>query len=92
MTPQVAEWLALHRVREGGATRLASHYFTEGRPVTDCVANALDGLISAGFLALDQPNPTGQQQVCLTCTGQTRYVALCWGANPARAEVASGGC
>lgn len=92
MTPEVAEWLALHQVREGGVTKLVGHYFAEERPVAGYVAKVVDGLISAGFLALGQPSPTGQQQVCLTCTGQARYVVLCWGATPARAEVVSGGC
>jgi hypothetical protein len=91
MTPEVAEWLALHRVHEGGVTKLVGHFFTEGRPVADYLAKVFDGLISAGFVALGQPSPTGQQQVCVTHTGQARYVALCWGSTLARVEVVSGG-
>lgn len=77
MTPEAAEWLGLYRAHEGGVTKLASVYLNHGRPVASYLADVLDGLISAGFLALGQPSPSGEQQVCVTHIGQSRYAALC---------------
>lgn len=76
MTPEAAEWLGLHRAHEGGVTTLAGDYLNHGRPVASYLADVLDGLISAGLLALGQPSPSGQQ-VCVTHTGQNRYARLC---------------
>ncbi len=76
MTPEAAEWLGLHRAHEGGVSKLAGDYLNHGRPVGSYLADVLDVLISAGFLALGQPSPSGQQQVCVTHTGQNRYAEL----------------
>ncbi|MGH3941493.1 MAG: hypothetical protein ACRDTG_23265 [Pseudonocardiaceae bacterium] len=76
MTSEVTEWLALLRVHEGGVTRLAGHYLNCGWPVAGYLADVLDELIDTGFLALAQPNPIGQQQVCVTYSGQARYAVL----------------
>ena len=84
MTPEAAEWLGLHRAHEGGVTKLAGDYLNYGRPVASDLAEVFDGLISAGFLALSQPSPSGQQQVCVTHTGQSRYAELCMPARPSR--------
>ncbi|MCA1702827.1 MAG: hypothetical protein LC808_05970 [Actinobacteria bacterium] len=76
MTSEATEWLGLHRAHEGGVTKLAGHYLNYGRPGGSYLAEVFDGLISAGFLALGQPSPSGQQQVCVTHKGQTRYAEL----------------
>lgn len=82
MTPEATEWLGLHRAHEGGLTTLAGRYLNYGRPVGSYLAEVFDGLISAGFLALGQPSPSGQQQVCVTHTGQSRYAELCTAQRP----------
>lgn len=76
MTPEVTEWLALHRVHEGGLTKLNHTYLNHGRPVAGYLADALDGLIHTEHLALGQPSPSGQRQVRVTHTGQARYAHL----------------
>ena len=72
----VNEWLALLRVHEGGVTTLDGRFYNHGRPVADYLATALYELIRTERLALGQPTPTGQQQVCITRAGQARYAAL----------------
>lgn len=61
---------------QGGVTKLASGYLNYGRPVADYRADAFDGLIKTGLLALGQSDPIGQQQVCVTHIGQVRYAAI----------------
>ncbi|MCA1705659.1 MAG: hypothetical protein LC808_21330 [Actinobacteria bacterium] len=72
MTTRVTEWLALRRVHEGGLTKLSGHYLNCGRPVGGFLAEMIDELVSAGFLALGRSSPTGRQQVCVTHPGQAR--------------------
>ncbi|MGH3909258.1 MAG: hypothetical protein ACRDRM_00340 [Pseudonocardiaceae bacterium] len=84
MTPEATEWLGLHRAHEGGVTKLAGDYLNYGRPVGSYLADVLDGLISAGFLALGQLSASGQQQVCVTYTGQSRFAELCTAQLPSR--------
>lgn len=87
MTAGVTEWLALLRAHEGGVTKLAGRYLNCGRPVPGYLADVLDELVCAGFLALAHPSPIGQQQVCVTYTGQARYAALSRHITSARTEV-----
>ncbi|MGH4012807.1 MAG: hypothetical protein ACRDSL_02475 [Pseudonocardiaceae bacterium] len=70
------EWWVLHRAHEGGVTKRNGAYFTAGLLLADYLAVAFDGLISSGLLALGQPDPIGERQVCVTHTGQARYSAL----------------
>ncbi|MFN2496732.1 MAG: hypothetical protein ABR608_12615 [Pseudonocardiaceae bacterium] len=70
------EWLALLRVHEGGVTMLGGSFFNQGQPVADFFAVALDELLRTEHAALGTPTPTGQQQVCVTHTGQARYAEL----------------
>lgn len=80
MTPEAREWLALHRVHEGGVTTLGGEYFNAGRPVSGELADTFGVLIGSGLLALGQPDPIGRQQVCVTHIGQARYSELsAWG-------------
>lgn len=74
---EVAEWLALHRAHEGGVTELAGRYLNHGRPVAQHLTDAFSKLIDTGFLALGRSAPSGQRQVCVTSTGQDRYLVLC---------------
>ncbi len=76
MTPEAVEWLALHRVHEGGLTSCNGGYLNHGRPVAGYLADALDVLVRTGHLALGPSSPTGQHQVCVTHTGQARYGEL----------------
>ncbi|MGH3796492.1 MAG: hypothetical protein ACRDSP_16565 [Pseudonocardiaceae bacterium] len=70
------EWLALLRVHEGGMSRLEGRFYNHGRPVADYLTDGLDALIRTEHLALGRPTPIGQQQVCVTKTGQARYAEL----------------
>lgn len=70
MAPEAVEWLGLHRVHEGGVTKLAGYYVNYGRPVGGYLVEVLDGLLSAGLLALGRPSESGQQQVCVTPIGR----------------------
>lgn len=77
MTSEVTEWLALHRAHEGGVTKLNNGFLNHGRPVAGYLADAIDGLIRSEHLVLGQPSPSGQRQIRVTHTGQTRYAQLC---------------
>ena len=72
---EAIEWVALRRVHEGAVTKLGDNYFRRGQLV-GYLADALDELTGRGLLALGQPDPIGQQQVCVTHTGQHRYAEL----------------
>jgi hypothetical protein len=76
MMTEAIEWLVLRRVHEGSVTKLDGHYFRRGQLV-DYLADTLDELVGRGLLALGQPDPIGQQQVCVTHAGQHRYAELC---------------
>lgn len=76
MTPDVAGWLALLRVHQGGVTKLDGHCLNHGRPVANYVAGALDELIRNELLSLGRSTPSGQQQVCVTHAQQIRYATL----------------
>lgn len=76
MTPEAMEWLALHRVHEGGVARLGGIYFNHGRPVSGALAAEFGRLIDSGLLALARPDLRGREQVCVTHTGQIRYTSL----------------
>lgn len=78
MITETAEWIALRRVHEGRIIKHDGHYFRSGKLV-GYLADALDELIDRGLLALGRPDPLGRQQVCVTHTGQRRYVVLCAG-------------
>jgi len=81
MMSEVTEWLGLHQAHEGSVHKLNSSYVNaDGRPVAEFLAAAFDELISSELLALGRPDPRGHQRVCVTHTGQARYVELC---NPA---------
>lgn len=75
----------------GRVTKLSGHYLNCGRPVGGYLSEMIDELVGAGFLALGQPSPIGQQQVCVTHTGQARYRELDGRGSPAGAGVAPGG-
>lgn len=70
------QWLALRRVHEVGATKLASRFLSRERPVADYLAETLDALIRTEHLALDRPDPIGAQQVRVTHAGQVKYTKL----------------
>ncbi|MGH8575108.1 MAG: hypothetical protein ACREX8_21440 [Gammaproteobacteria bacterium] len=70
------EWLALMRAHQGGVTTLGGRYFNHGQPVAEYLATALEELIRTEHLALGRATPSGQQQVCVTRTGQARYAEL----------------
>lgn len=76
MTPEVTEWLALHRAHEGGLTRLDHGYLNYGRPVAGYLADVLDRLVRTECLVLGQPSPSGQRQIRVTNAGQARYAVL----------------
>lgn len=59
MTSEAIEWLALHRVYEGGMSRLPGNYLNFGRPIAGYLADALDELVHDDRLALGPPSPTG---------------------------------
>lgn len=75
MTP-VTEWLALLRVHEGGVTTLEDGFLDHGRPVAGYVGTALRELIRSRHLALGRTVETGGRQVCVTHSGQLRYLEL----------------
>ncbi len=70
------EWLALRRVHEGGATKLASHFLSRERPVADYLVKTLDVLVRTEHLALGRPDPSGAQHVRVTHSGHVKYTEL----------------
>lgn len=72
----VNEWLAMFHVHEGGVTMLEGCFFNQGRLVGDYLAVVLVELIRTGHLALGAAVLSGQQQVCVTHSGQLRYREL----------------
>ncbi|MGH3871900.1 MAG: hypothetical protein ACRDSR_10375 [Pseudonocardiaceae bacterium] len=72
-------WITLRRAHEGGVASLPGCWLDSGRRVPDYVAAALDRLVSAGLLTLDEPDPEscGVRRVTVTDAGCARYVALC---------------
>lgn len=76
MTPEAAEWLALHQAHKSGVTNLTSNYSNGSQPLTSYLADALDKLIANGFIALGTPSSIGHHRVLVTHTGQPQYSAL----------------
>ncbi len=80
----VAEWIALRRAHQGGVANLAGQWFDSGSPVPGYVADALEGLTSAGLLTLaDADSEYGElRRVAVTDAGSAHYVTLCQIHNP----------
>jgi hypothetical protein len=71
-------WLALRRVRGGRVAKVGDRYLDGEIPVPGYVAAVLDELIALGLLALATVDPSagGRQQIAMTESGGTRYLAL----------------
>lgn len=71
------EWLALHRVHEGGVAKVAGIYLDHGYPVPDHLIGLFDRLTWAGLLQVAEGDPVWDlRQLSLTDTGQARYTTL----------------
>lgn len=73
-----SEWLALHRVHEGGVAKVAGIYLDHGYPVPSHLIGLFDRLTWAGLLMVAEGDPVWDlRQLSLTDAGQVRYAALC---------------
>ena len=77
-TSDVIVWIALRRVHDGGVARVGSWWLDGGRQVPDYVPAVLDELVTAGLVALADPDPVAEVSLRagLTDAGQTRYGEL----------------
>ncbi|MGH3813544.1 MAG: hypothetical protein ACRDUV_14015 [Pseudonocardiaceae bacterium] len=71
---EARQWHALNRAHDGAVVKLADAYADAGCPVADYLAATFDELIAAGLLGLGPPSAGGSRRVCVTHTGQARYV------------------
>ncbi|MCA1673670.1 MAG: hypothetical protein LC799_16205 [Actinobacteria bacterium] len=71
-------WRALRRVHGGGVARVGSWWLDRGRQVPDYVPAVLDEFVTAGLVALADPDPVAEVSLRagLTEAGQTRYGEL----------------
>ncbi|MGQ0776397.1 MAG: hypothetical protein ACT4NY_18555 [Pseudonocardiales bacterium] len=75
--PELLDWIALRRVREGGVAMLDAHYLEHGREVPCYLPETFRRLAGAELTELLDPDyPGGPCRVVLTSHGRARYQEL----------------
>lgn len=76
--PELLAWIVLRRVVHGGVVRVGRCYLDHARPVPGYLLETLHELISAGFLAVADPDPIAEasRRVTATAAGLARYAVL----------------
>lgn len=76
--PLLSEWIALHRVHEGGVGKCAGAYFEHGHPVPGQLTAVFDRLSWTGLVAVAEGDPLWSlRQLSITPAGHARYATLC---------------
>lgn len=76
---ELAAWIALRRVNEGGVAMLDGAFYHHGRAVPCYLNTPLAELVKTGWLSLTEaePNAAGMRQVMFTENGREWYEVLC---------------
>lgn len=74
---ELAEWLALRRVRGGGVARCGSWWLDVGRPVPGYLNAPLDDMLRVGLVVLVEVPAWCLSRAVLTVDGSARYHTLC---------------
>ncbi|MCA1672219.1 MAG: hypothetical protein LC799_08470 [Actinobacteria bacterium] len=74
---ELAEWIALRRVRGGGVASLGGWWLDFGRPVPSYLDDPLDDVVRVGLVVLVEVPAHCLSRAVLTEDGSARYHTLC---------------